>query len=70
MSVLPPTVFVDGNNAMGSRADGWWRNRAEAAQRLVADIAAVACRRTGAWTIVFDGPQPPDMFPVLIGVEY
>ena len=63
MSVLPPTVFVDGNNVMGSRADGWWRNRAEAAQRLVADIAALACRRRGAWTIVFDGPEPPDMSP-------
>ena len=22
------TVFVDGNNVMGSRADGWWRNAA------------------------------------------
>ena len=63
MSVLPPIVFVDGNNVMGSRADGWWRNRAEAAQRLVADIAAVACRRGGAWTIVFDGPEPPILSP-------
>ena len=63
MSVLPPTAFVDGNNVMGSRADGWWRNRAEAAQRLVADIAVVACRQGGAWTIVFDGPEPPDMTP-------
>ena len=24
------TVFVDGNNVMGSRPDGWWRDRAEA----------------------------------------
>lgn len=63
MSGLPPTVFVDGNNVMGARADGWWRNRAEAAQRLVADIAVVACRQGGAWTIVFDGPEPPDMTP-------
>ena len=63
MSLLLSTVFVDGNNVMGSRADGWWRNRAEAAQRLVADIAALACRRTGAWTIVFDGPEPRDMSP-------
>ena len=39
-----PAVFVDGNNVMGSRADGWWRNRAEAAERLVAEIAPLAVR--------------------------
>ena len=60
-SVLVTTVFVDGNNVMGSRADGWWRNRAEAAQRLVAEIAPVARSHGGAWTIVFDGPGPPDL---------
>ena len=52
------TVFVDGNNVMGARADGWWRNRAEAALRLVDDIAPVARARGGEWTIVFDGPGP------------
>ena len=51
-------VFVDGNNVMGTRPDGWWRNRAEAAQRLAADIAPLARSRTGAWTIVFDGSEP------------
>ena len=53
------TVLVDGNNVMGSRPDGWWRNRAEAGQRLVADIVPVARRLGGAWTVVFDGAQPP-----------
>ena len=50
------SVFVDGNNVMGSRPDGWWRNRAGAAQRLVAGIAPLA--HGGVWTIVFDGPGP------------
>ena len=36
---LARTVLVDGNHVMGSRPDGWWRNRAKAAERLVADIA-------------------------------
>ena len=54
-------VFVDGNNVMGSRPDGWWRNRAEAAQRLVAEIAPLARSRGGAWTIVFDGAGPRGM---------
>ena len=55
------TVLVDGNNVMGSRPDGWWRNRAGAAERLAAEIAPLALRRGGAWTIVFDGPGPPGM---------
>ena len=45
---------------MGSRADGWWRNRAEAAQRLVDEVTPVARSHEDAWTIVFDGPGPPD----------
>ena len=57
------TVIVDGNNVMGSRPDGWWRNRAEAAGRLVADVAPVARSRGGAWTVVFDGAEPPCMPP-------
>ena len=55
------TVLVDGNNVIGSRPDGWWRNRIEAAERLAAEIAPLALRRGGVWTIVFDGPVPPGM---------
>ena len=54
-------VFVDGNNVMGSRPDGWWRDRAEAARRLVAEIIPLALGHGGAWTIVFDGKEPPCM---------
>ena len=57
------TVLVDGNNVMGSRPDGWWRNRAEAARRLVADIVPVARSLGGTWTVVFDGAEPPVMPP-------
>ena len=57
------TVLVDGNNVMGSRPDGWWRNRAEAEQRLVADIVPVARSLGGTWTVVFDGAEPPLMPP-------
>ena len=55
------TVFVDGNNVMGSRPDGWWRDRAKAARRLVAEIAPLARGHGGAWTIVFDGQASPGM---------
>jgi hypothetical protein len=36
------TVVVDGANVMGSRPDGWWRDRAGAAARLHADLASLA----------------------------
>jgi uncharacterized protein YaiI (UPF0178 family) len=31
-------LVVDGNNVMGSRPDGWWKDRAGAARRLVGQI--------------------------------
>jgi predicted RNA-binding protein with PIN domain len=51
-------LVVDGNNVMGSRPDGWWKDRAGAARRLVEQI--------GAWAaddvlVYFDGPEPPEM---------
>ena len=55
------TVFVDGNNVMGSRPNGWWRNRAAAAERLVAEVAPLTRSSDDAWTIVFDGSAPPGM---------
>lgn len=48
-------VFVDGMNVVGARADGWWRDRRGAMDRLVADLATAAPGLAGAWTIVFDG---------------
>ena len=59
VQTMTRTVLVDGNNVMGSRPDGWWRNRAGAAQRLVADIVPVARSLGGTWTVVFDGAEPP-----------
>jgi hypothetical protein len=38
------TIIVDVANVMGARADGWWRDRAGAAARLCADVAALAGR--------------------------
>jgi predicted RNA-binding protein with PIN domain len=48
-------LIVDGNNVIGSRPDGWWRDRAAATRRLVEQL--------GAWTdqsvtVVFDGRRP------------
>jgi predicted RNA-binding protein with PIN domain len=58
MQVMPARLIVDGNNVMGSRPDGWWKDRAGAARALV--------QRIGAWAdedvvVVFDGRPPPGM---------
>jgi nicotinic acid mononucleotide adenylyltransferase/predicted RNA-binding protein with PIN domain len=53
-------VIVDGNNVIGSRPDGWWRDRPGAARRLIASLQARA--RTGGERIavVLDGRPLPD----------
>jgi predicted RNA-binding protein with PIN domain len=54
-----PLVVVDGNNVMGSRPDGWWRDRPGAARRLVAQLGEWAARAGQDVLVVFDG-APPD----------
>jgi predicted RNA-binding protein with PIN domain len=56
-----PLVIVDGNNVMGSRPDGWWRDRAAAARRLVAQLGDWAARTDKDVLVVFDGAPPADM---------
>jgi hypothetical protein len=36
-------VLVDAANVVGSRPDGWWRDRAGATTRLLARLAALPC---------------------------
>ena len=48
--------IVDGNNVMGSRPDGWWRDRRGAAKRLLEQVAGLARSHGGEWTVVFDSP--------------
>jgi predicted RNA-binding protein with PIN domain len=51
-------LVVDGNNVMGVRPDGWWRDRAAATARLAGAIAVWAARQDRAVTVVFDGRRP------------
>lgn len=37
----PPAWVVDGANVVGSRPDGWWKDRAAAASRLFERLAAL-----------------------------
>jgi hypothetical protein len=60
----PATIVVDVANVMGSRPDGWWRDRAGAAVRLYADVARLA--GSGRAVLSAD-PNPPDFVLVLEG---
>jgi hypothetical protein len=50
-------VLVDAANVVGSRPNGWWRDRAGAARDLVANIraATVACRLAPPVVVVLEG---------------
>ena len=41
-ALAPLTIIVDAANVMGSRPDGWWRDRAGAARRLIDQISGLA----------------------------
>lgn len=42
MATTPATLVVDGANVVGSRPDGWWRDRPGATQRLLGRLEALA----------------------------
>jgi predicted RNA-binding protein with PIN domain len=60
--------LVDGMNVVGSRPDGWWRDR-EGAKRALAERLAELARQTGdPVAVVFDGrPFEVDAEPVEVG---
>ena len=47
--------IIDGNNVMGARPDGWWRDRAGASRALAARVAAFAGAIGDPVELVFDG---------------
>jgi predicted RNA-binding protein with PIN domain len=56
-SERPSRWIVDGMNVIGSRGDGWWRDRRGAMRRLARALDAFA-RQTGEpVTVIFDGAR-------------
>ena len=49
---------VDGMNVIGSRPDGWWRDRQLAVVRLVDQLEEWAASVGEPVTVVFDGDRP------------
>ena len=54
MTDAPSRLIVDGNNVMGARPDGWWRDRAGATRRLLARVHCYAATISSAVELVFD----------------
>jgi predicted RNA-binding protein with PIN domain len=55
-------LVVDGMNVIGSRPDGWWRDRDGAVRKLHARLAARAAGSDEQVTVVLDG-RPLDDLP-------
>jgi predicted RNA-binding protein with PIN domain len=54
-------LVVDGMNVIGSRPDGWWRDRRGAARRLHARLARLAADEGDGITLVLDGRPSADL---------
>lgn len=61
------TWLVDGTNVMGSRPDGWWRDRPAAQHRLADEVAAALDEPV---TLVFDGRDPGGSWPPGVEVRF
>jgi predicted RNA-binding protein with PIN domain len=56
--VRPTTLVVDGNNVVGARPDGWWRDRRGACNRLLERLQRYRRTTAGEIVLFFDVPQP------------
>ena len=54
-------LLVDGMNVIGSRPDGWWRDRDGAARRLWKSLSSLAAASGDDISVVFDGRPLPDL---------
>ena len=64
-------MIVDVANVMGSRPDGWWRDRAGAAARLAASVAALAAPgpEAAAYVLVLEGQARAATIPPAPGIS-
>ena len=69
-ALQPLTIIVDGANVMGSRPDGWWRDRAGAARRLRDQLAVLGADGVPALPEEMRAPPLERWFPdVVLVVE-
>jgi len=58
---------VDGNNVFGSRPDGWWNEREQAATRFAQQVAEWCRTHADPVTVVFDAPVSAATFRIAGG---
>jgi len=61
--------IVDGMNVIGSRPNGWWRDRPGAMRDLVDELDEFAAREGDELTVVFDG-RPFELEGERVGVQF
>lgn len=61
MSATTQQLLVDAMNVIGSRPDGWWRDRQGAIRRLVEELQMLADRAGAAIVVVIDGGPLEDL---------
>jgi uncharacterized protein YaiI (UPF0178 family) len=57
-------------NVIGTRPDGWWKNRRSAMVRLVDQLEAWASAQGQSVTVVFEHPTSPPIRSFVIEVEH
>lgn len=62
-------LIVDGMNVLGSRPDGWWRDRPAAMERLTRRLAAFAAREGVELAVVWDGREHARVAAAGEGIE-
>jgi predicted RNA-binding protein with PIN domain len=62
--------LVDGMNVIGSRPDGWWRDRDAAMARLVDLLERWVAESGEDVTVVFERPPSPPIRSTVIGVAH
>jgi predicted RNA-binding protein with PIN domain len=62
--------IVDGMNVIGSRPDGWWRNRSRAMTALVERLEQWAAAEDADVTVVFERPPSPPIESSVISVAH
>jgi predicted RNA-binding protein with PIN domain len=62
--------IVDGMNVIGSRPDGWWRDRHAAMVRLVDRLERWAAEEGEDVTVMFEGPPRPPIRSSVIDVAH
>jgi predicted RNA-binding protein with PIN domain len=48
-------ILVDGMNVVGTRPNGWWRDRGAAVRALLVQLDALVCESGDEVTVVLDG---------------